>query len=360
MIRMHTIPRRSRGLVIDDENRVRDVVCEMLHFVGWEATAAATGSEGLARLEEDPYDLVLTDLAMPGLSGWDVVTAVRRHSPAIGVIAMAATATPRETERASRLGLRLLPKPFGIEALAAALGDHASRDPVRFGSAGAADGPALSWSARGARSLRSYQGGPTDMAQLRIPLDSHRFATGLSWKDYLAQMGDTRARTEENYAKAVLTDEERRFFASLGQVRYALLLAENWCGDVHRNAPLLARIAEAMPSCELRVFFRDQNLDLTDCFLNNGYRSIPIIVFFDEGWSEIGRWVERAAAATQRAFGVRARTVDVAPPEQQEAAMTEFRKQVQAAYEAPNSLWRDAAKEIRQVLETRLGLASQR
>ena len=37
------------------------------------------------------------------------------------------------------------------------------------------------------------------MAQLKIPLDSQRFSKGLTWKDYMAQMGDTKARTEENY-----------------------------------------------------------------------------------------------------------------------------------------------------------------
>ena len=194
------------------------------------------------------------------------------------------------------------------------------------------------------------------MAQLRIPLDAQRFATGLTWKEYLAQMGDTRTRTEENYQKVRLTDEERQFFGGVGVVRYVLMLAENWCGDVHRNSPLIPRIVDAMPNCELRVFFRDQNLDLTDCFLNNGYRSIPIVVFFDKDWNEIGRWIERPAAATQRMFGIRAKTLDVAPPDQQDAAMTEFRKQLQGAYHAPNSLWRDAAKEVRLVLETRLGL----
>ncbi len=196
------------------------------------------------------------------------------------------------------------------------------------------------------------------MAQVRIPLDAQRFATGLTWKDYLAQMGDTRARTEDNYRKAVLTEEERPFFSGLGQVRYALMLAENWCGDVHRNSPVLAHIAEALPSCELRVFFRDQNLDLTDCFLNNGYRSIPIMVFFDGDWNEIGRWIERPSAATQRMLAIRAKTVDVAPPDQQDAAMTEFRKQFQAAYDAPGGLWRDAVREVRQVLEQRLGITA--
>jgi hypothetical protein len=198
------------------------------------------------------------------------------------------------------------------------------------------------------------------MAQLKIPLDAQRFATGMTWKDYLAQMGDTRARTEENYQRAALTEDERRFFSGIRQVRHALMLAENWCGDVHRNSPMLARIAEAMPNCELRVFFRDQHLDLTDAFLNNGYRSIPVLVFFDQDWNEVARWIERPHAATQRMFGLRAKTVDVAPPDKQEAATNEFRSQVQAAYAtAPEkSLWRDTVKEIRTMLELRLGLAA--
>ncbi len=199
------------------------------------------------------------------------------------------------------------------------------------------------------------------MAQLRIPLDAHRFATGLTWKDYLAQMGDTRARTEENYGKAVLTEEERQFFSGLGQVRYTLMLAENWCGDVHRNSPVLARLVEAMPNCELRVFFRDQNLDLTDCFLNNGYRSIPILVFFDKDWNEIARWIERPHAATAKVVGIRARTVEAAPADKQEAGLAEYRKQVQAEYDAPGGpLWRAAVAEVRTLLETRLGLAAKK
>jgi hypothetical protein len=193
------------------------------------------------------------------------------------------------------------------------------------------------------------------MAQLRIPLDAARFATGLTWQDYLAQMGDTRARTEENYQKAVLTAEERAFFGGVTQARHALMLAENWCGDVHRNSPFLARIVEAMPHCELRVLFRDQHLDLTDCFLNNGYRSIPVLAFFDEGWNELARWIERPHAATQRMFAIRATTTDLAPADRQEAALAEYRRQVQAAYEGPEGLWRDAAREIRQALELRLG-----
>jgi hypothetical protein len=196
------------------------------------------------------------------------------------------------------------------------------------------------------------------MAQLRIPLDAQRFATGLTWKDYMAQMGDTRARTEANYERSKLTDDERKFFNSVTGVKYVLMLAENWCGDVHRNSPLMAHIADAIPGCELRVFFRDQATDLRDTFLNNGYQSIPVVVFFDKDWNEIGRWLERAHVATNKAAVIRSKTLDVAGSDQaaKDAAMNEFRKQVQAAYEEPGAaIWRAAANEVKLLLETRLG-----
>jgi hypothetical protein len=189
-------------------------------------------------------------------------------------------------------------------------------------------------------------------------MDDARFAKGLSWKDYMAQMGDTRARTEGNYAKSTLTEDERTFFGTVSGVKYVVMLAENWCGDVHRNSPLIAHVVEAIPGAELRVFLRDQNPDLRDAFLNNGYQSIPVVVFFDKDWNEIGRWLERAHAATAKATNIRAKTLDVASKEQQDAAMAEFRKQVQAAYEEPGAaLWRAAANEVKLLLEQRLGMA---
>ena len=198
------------------------------------------------------------------------------------------------------------------------------------------------------------------MAQLRIPLDEKRFNSGQTWKDYMAQMGDTRAKTEANYANSKLTDEERKFFGGISGVKYVVMLAENWCGDVHRNSPLIAHIVEAMPGAELRVFLRDQNADLRDTFLNNGYQSIPVVVFFDKDWNEIGRWLERAHGATTVTAGIRARTLGAvpqgAPKEQQDAAMGEFRNQVQAEYDKPGgALWRAAAAEVKLLLETKLG-----
>lgn len=198
------------------------------------------------------------------------------------------------------------------------------------------------------------------MAQLKVNLDDKRFATGLTWKDYMAQMGDTRARTEQNYGNTKLTDEERKFFSGVKGVKYVMMLAENWCGDVHRNSPLIAHIVDAIPGAELRVFFRDQATDLRDAYLNNGYQSIPVVVFFDKDWNEIGRWLERAHGATIVSSGIRAKTVGAVPQgaskEQQDAAMNEFRKQVQAEYDKPGgALWRAAAAEVKLLLEQRAG-----
>jgi len=96
------------------------------------------------------------------------------------------------------------------------------------------------------------------MAQLRIPLDAQRFSKGLTWKDYMAQMGDTRARTRTT--TQVRPDRRgAEAFSGLSGVKYAMMLAENWCGDVHRNSPLIAHVCEALPGCELRVFFRDKS-----------------------------------------------------------------------------------------------------
>ena len=63
------------------------------------------------------------------------------------------------------------------------------------------------------------------MAQLRIPMDDARFGKGMTWKDYMAQMGDTQARTEANYAKSNLTEDERKFFSGVTGVKYVVMLA---------------------------------------------------------------------------------------------------------------------------------------
>ena len=74
-------------------------------------------------------------------------------------------------------------------------------------------------------------------------------------------------------------------------------------------------------------------------------------MFFDKDWNEVGRWIERAHAATAKSVGLRAKTLDLATPDTQDAAMAEFRKLTAAEYDAAGGpMWRAAGNELKLVL----------
>jgi CheY-like chemotaxis protein len=72
---------RLRILVVDDEDNLRDVLVEVLRRDGHEVDSAVDGTEGLRRARERRYDLVVTDLRMPGLEGPELYRALREHYP---------------------------------------------------------------------------------------------------------------------------------------------------------------------------------------------------------------------------------------------------------------------------------------
>jgi len=75
-----------RILLIDDDAAVLEVIALMLCAEGHSVLTASNGRDGLIRLEAgEPIDLVLTDLAMPEMSGWEVVRIVRQRWPGIRV-----------------------------------------------------------------------------------------------------------------------------------------------------------------------------------------------------------------------------------------------------------------------------------
>ena len=72
---------RQLILVVDDEDNLRDVQVEVLRRDGHEVDSAVDGAEGLRRVEERRYDLVVTDLRMPGLEGPALYRALRARYP---------------------------------------------------------------------------------------------------------------------------------------------------------------------------------------------------------------------------------------------------------------------------------------
>ncbi|WP_128564584.1 response regulator [Methylobacterium crusticola] len=76
-------PRRARILVVDDDPQVRHVTASFLSGFGYDEVAVASGEAAVARLEAGAFDLVVADLAMPGMSGLELAEAVRRRWPAL-------------------------------------------------------------------------------------------------------------------------------------------------------------------------------------------------------------------------------------------------------------------------------------
>jgi CheY-like chemotaxis protein len=99
-------------MVIDDEDEIRLAVRRILSRDGHDVTEAETGEEGLALIENNPVDLVITDIVMPGEGGLDTVARLHRRNPGVRIIAMSALAV-EELPEAERLGAdRSLRKPF--------------------------------------------------------------------------------------------------------------------------------------------------------------------------------------------------------------------------------------------------------
>ena len=111
-----SLDRAPRILVIDDERHLQELLRDVLETWGCLADVAPNGTQGLARFEAGAYDLVLTDFLMPGPTGLEVIEAVRRADPAVGVVMLTASLEDLDPH-AHRLGFTLLQKPLHVERL---------------------------------------------------------------------------------------------------------------------------------------------------------------------------------------------------------------------------------------------------
>ena len=103
-------------LVVDDEKSMREFLAIVLKKEGYAVTVAAHGAEALAAIEKDIFDLILSDVRMPGLSGIDVLKAVKATSPSTIVVMMTAFASTESAVEAMREGAYdYLTKPFQID-----------------------------------------------------------------------------------------------------------------------------------------------------------------------------------------------------------------------------------------------------
>jgi CheY-like chemotaxis protein len=97
--------RQPRVLVIDDNASIREVVRSLLASFGYDCQTAADGAQGLARFDEGGWDLVLTDLAMPEMNGWEVAEAIRQRSSTIPIVLITGLTDPEVVRRRWRATL---------------------------------------------------------------------------------------------------------------------------------------------------------------------------------------------------------------------------------------------------------------
>ncbi|MEK7196492.1 MAG: response regulator [Nitrospirota bacterium] len=119
---------RPRILVIDDEDIVRISCQRALEPEGYDVTAVKSGAAGLRLLENEAFDLVLTDLKMPDMDGIEVLRRVREGWPAIEVIIITGYQTVETAVKAIKLGaFDYIEKPFTPEQILTVVNNAVAR-----------------------------------------------------------------------------------------------------------------------------------------------------------------------------------------------------------------------------------------
>lgn len=121
--------RRSKGVVsglnvllIDDDKALLTVVCELLDALGHNVVTAGEGVEALEKFDENRIDMVITDLGLPGMSGWDIAKAVKLRSANMPVMIISGWGAQIADSDINSRGVELvLPKPFTVSQLEEAI-----------------------------------------------------------------------------------------------------------------------------------------------------------------------------------------------------------------------------------------------
>lgn len=111
-------PPSTRVLAIDDQSVILDLISAMCRSLDFEVVTATSGKEGVRLASESAFDIILTDLAMPGMSGLDVARQVRKQNQSIPIILVTGWEVDIDRDRLADSGITdILYKPFRMEQL---------------------------------------------------------------------------------------------------------------------------------------------------------------------------------------------------------------------------------------------------
>jgi DNA-binding response OmpR family regulator len=104
-------------LIVEDDHDLRSILVKHIKRSGYHVIEASDGMEALKRLDHDRYDLVITDIVIPYISGVGVVTALKKKWPAIPVIAITGFGKEPELAAMEKNADLVLPKPVKMAHL---------------------------------------------------------------------------------------------------------------------------------------------------------------------------------------------------------------------------------------------------
>jgi hypothetical protein len=129
------------------------------------------------------------------------------------------------------------------------------------------------------------------------PLDLKSIWTnGQTYADWYAGIKNPHMRTEmERIEKEIeISGAVVEKIKSLKRAVYVIAIIEDWCGDVRRNAPALAKLCALNPEkVQLRCVDKETKPDLMVRYLTNAAEAIPVFVFFSDTFVEVGNWGPR-------------------------------------------------------------------
>ena len=122
---------RPRILVVDDEASIRDLLSKTLALADYDVDVAPDGHEAVERLRMLAYDLLITDLKMPGMDGLGVIREARRLKADLPVIIITGFSTEASAIEAANLGVAgYLTKPFRVPRVLAVAAKALGEQPV--------------------------------------------------------------------------------------------------------------------------------------------------------------------------------------------------------------------------------------
>lgn len=110
--------RQIRVLVVEDEEAIREGLIDVLVFHGYDVDSAATGPEGLDKALTGRFDLILLDIMLPGIDGYEICDRIRAEDRYQPIIMLTAKSSDDEIIHGLKLGADdYVPKPFSVQQL---------------------------------------------------------------------------------------------------------------------------------------------------------------------------------------------------------------------------------------------------